>query len=157
MAIKVKGRDKFHFRKAEPKLVPKSAKRSPRTPILKDPKDEPPFFVRGQKAGSKDEYWVGGFLEQYEKETGYSWEYQVPVQGGRRRRGGNVVDFLIKTPGQWTILDPKGRYWHTGAREDQREMRDVARLNKWRLIEWFTDETPTREATYTFLRSRLPR
>jgi hypothetical protein len=155
VAIKVKGRTSFHFRRAEPKLVPKSAKRSPRAPQRKDPSDEPPYFVKGQKAGSKDEYWMGLALDQIEEQTGWTWEYQVPVQGGRRRRGGNVVDALVHTPGMWTMIDPKGRYWHTGHHEDQQEMRDVARLKKWRLIEYFTDEHPTKEAVLSHLRKEL--
>lgn len=156
MAIKVKGRDDFHFRKKpSPKKTPKASKRSPRAPKLTDPRDEPPFYVKGQPAGSKDEYWAGQALEKIEKDTGWTWEYQVPVQGGRRRRGGNVVDFLIHTPGMWTMIDPKGRYWHTGRHEDQLEMRDVARLKKWRLIEYFTDEHPTKESVYSHLRKEL--
>jgi len=133
----------------------KPKKRSARAPKLKDQADQPPFFVRGQKAGSKDEYWTSIALDRIEKQTGWGWAYQVPVYGGRRRRGGNVVDFIIYTPGRWTILDPKGRYWHTGHREDQQEMRDVARKKKWTLIEWFTDELPTKEAVYQFLRKEL--
>lgn len=129
--------------------------RSARAPKLKDTKDLPPFFIRGIKAGSKDEYWVSMALEKIEKQTGWGWAYQVPVYGGRRRRGGNVVDFLIYTPGRYTILDPKGRYWHTGRHEDQYQMRDVARRKNWTLIEWFTDETPSKEAVYTFLRNAL--
>lgn len=146
---------KFKFKKRIPKHEPKSAKRSPKVPELKDPADQPPFYIRNQKAGSKEEYWCSLALTKIEEETGWAWEYQVPVQGGRRRRGGNVVDFLIHTPGMWTALDPKGRYWHTGHHEDQQEMRDVARLKKWRLVEWFTDETPSREAVYSFLRKEL--
>lgn len=121
-------------------------------PTVVDPKDQPPFFIRGVKAGSKEEYWVSLALEKIEKEHGWGWDYQVPIRGGRRRRGGNVVDFLVYTPVRWTILEPKGRYWHTGHREDQQEMRNLARDKKWRLIEWFTDETPTKESVLSLLR-----
>lgn len=130
-------------------------RRPTKVPKLKDPKDEPPFFIRGQPAGSKDEYWVSLALEKIEKQTGWGWSYQVPVYGGRRRRGGNVVDFIIYTPGRWTALEPKGRYWHTGRREDEQEMRDVARKKGWNLIEWYTDETPTKEAVLSLLRREL--
>lgn len=128
---------------------------SPRAPELKDPKDQPPFFVRGQKAGSKEEYWVSLALEKIEEQTGWGWAYQVPVYGGRRRRGGNVVDFLVYTPGRWTMLQPEGKYWHTGAREDKQEMEDVARKKNWSLIMWYTDETPTEDAVYQRLRQEL--
>jgi hypothetical protein len=34
-------------------------------------------------------------------------------------------------------------------------MKDVARKKNWRLIAWFTDETPTRESVLSFLRREL--
>lgn len=127
---------------------------SARVPVLQDPSEQPPFFIRGQQADSKDEYWVSLALEKISKATGWGWDYQVPVYGGRMR-GGNVIDFLIYTPGMWTILDPMGRYWHTGSREDRMQMQNVARRKKWKLIAWFTDETPTRDAVYSFLKGQL--
>ncbi len=129
--------------------------RSARVQKLKDPADEPPFFIRGQKAGSKDEYWVSLALDKIQEQTGWRWDYQVPVFGGRDRRGGNVVDFLVHTPGRWVMLDPMGRIWHTGARADEQQMERVARRKNWRLVAWFTDQTPTRESVYQFLRKEL--
>lgn len=146
---------------AKPKKFKLSENRRPRVnmpsarvPVLQDPADQPPFFIRGQKADSKDEYWVSLALEKISEATGWGWDYQVPVYGGRMR-GGNVVDFLIYTPGAWTILDPMGRYWHTGKNEDRRQMQNVARRKKWRLVAWFTDETPTKEAVYSFIKNKL--
>jgi len=129
--------------------------RSARIQDLPVYEDKPPYFIRGIKAGSKEEYWCSLALEIIEKQTGWTWEYQVPVNGGRTLRGGNVVDFLVYTPGRWTALDPKGRYWHTGIHEDQSEMRRVCQKKKWILIEWFTDETPTRDAVLQFLRREM--
>lgn len=128
---------------------------SARVPVLKDETDKPPFYVRGMQADSKEEYWCALALEKIQEKTGWTWEYQVPVNGGRELRGGNVVDFLIHTPGRETILDPKGRYWHTGIHEDQSQMQNVARKKGWRLIEWFTDETPTKDSVYIFLLREL--
>lgn len=128
---------------------------SSRAPKLKDPAETGPFYIRGTQAGSKEEFWVSLALEKFEKEQGWGWDYQVPVRGGRRRRGGNVVDFLVYTPGPWTVLEPKGRYWHTGHHEDQQEMRNVCRDKGWNLIEWFTDETKTKEAVLSFLRKEF--
>jgi hypothetical protein len=128
---------------------------SVRVPKLVNEEDQPPFFIRGTKAGSKEEYWVSLALDKIQEQTGWGWVYQYPVYGGRNIRGGNVIDFLIYTPGRWTILDPKGRYWHTGIHEDQAEMQNVARKKNWILIEWFTDETPTRDAVLQFLRREM--
>lgn len=133
---------------------PRAPKPGARVPKLKDPADQPPFFIRGQQADSKDEYWVSLALEKIEKATGWGWDYQVPVYGGRMR-GGNVIDFLIYTPGMWTMLDEMGRYWHTGRKEDRTQMANVARRKGWRLIAWFTDETPTKDAVYSFLKNKL--
>lgn len=144
------------FRFSERKRAPKRlTEASSRVPKLVNEEDKPPFFVRGQKAGSRDEYWVSLALDLIEIQTGWGWAYQVPVNGGRTVRGGNVVDFLIYTPGRWTILDPKGRYWHSGPNEDAYQMQRVARRKDWRLIEWFTDELKTRDAVYQFLRREL--
>lgn len=143
------------FQFSENRRPRKPKQRSARVLKLSDETDKPPFFIRGQKAGSKDEYWVSLALDKIQEQTGWNWDYQVPVNGGRNVRGGNVIDFLIYTPGKYTMLDPKGRYWHTGIHEDQYEMQRVARKKNWRLIEWFTDETPTRAAVLSYLRREL--
>lgn len=136
-------------------LKPPEDNRVIRAEKLKNQEDVPPFFIRGIKAGSKDEYWVYLALLKIEEKTGWTWEYQKGVFGGRERQGGNVIDFLIHTPGMWTILDPMGRPWHTGSREDRYQMERVARRKNWNLIAWFTDQTPTRESVYSFLRNEL--
>lgn len=150
MAIKQK--KLFSFKKVSA-LTP--TQRSVRAEKLKNPEDEPPYFIRGQEADSKWEWWISLALERIEAETGWSWDYQVAVYGGRMRSGGNIIDFLIHTPGMWTMLDIMGRYWHTGKREDRQQMQNVARRKRYRLIAWFTDETPTRESVYSFLRDQL--
>lgn len=142
---------KFHDTPtARPRIL-----RSVRAIKLVDPKERGPWFIRGIKAGSRDEWWVSLFCDWLEQHQGWGWDYQVPVYGGRTRPGGNVVDFLIHTPGRATALDPMGRYWHTGAREDRMQMMHVARRKGWNLIAWFTDETPTKDATWTYLRRQL--
>lgn len=135
--------------------IPKEKFRSIRAQKLKDAAESPPWFIRGIKAGSKEEYWCSLALEKIEAITGWGWDYQVPVYGGRKFSGGNVIDFLIYTPGRYTALDPMGRYWHTGTHEDRNEMEQVCRRKKWNLIAWFTDETPTKESVYVFLKNKL--
>jgi len=133
----------------------KPSQPSARVQTLENYEDKPPFYIRGIKAGSKEEYWVSLALVRIEEMTGWSWEYQVPVFGGRDRRGGNVVDFLVHTPGRYTMLQPEGRYWHTGHKEDAYQMQNVARKKNWNLIVWYTDEYPTRDAVYSFLKREL--
>lgn len=157
MGLYLSRKPKKLFTLSESKRPPRknTQERSARVVKLVDETDKPPFFVRGQRAGSKDEYWVSLALDLIEQQTGWGWSYQVPVNGGREIRGGNVIDFLVYTPGRYTMLDPKGRYWHTGIHEDQFEMRRVARKKNWTLIEWFTDETPTKLSVLQFLRREL--
>lgn len=143
------------FTLSENKRTPRPKIEQARVPVLEDEEDQPPYFIRGQKAGSKDEYWTSLALEKIQEQTGWGWDYQVPVYGGRQIRGGNVVDFLIYTPGPWTALDPQGRYWHTGVNEDRDEMEEVCRKKGWRLIAWFTDQTPTKDEVYRFLKREL--
>ena len=126
-----------------------------RAEVIKDQKDLPPFFIRGIKAASKEEYWVSLALTRIEEYSGLGWEYQVPIYGGRTRSGGNVVDFIVYTPGRDTWLDPMAAYYHTGRNEDRDQMANAARRRGANLIAWFTDETPTKEIMYTFLRSKL--
>lgn len=144
---------KFSFKKIATLPKPKFA--TIRAEKLKDAKDEPPWYIRGIKAGSKEEHWCALALDIIQESTGWTWEFQVPVYGGRRTAGGNVIDFLIDTPGRKTVLDPMGRYWHSGKNEDQYQMQNVCRKKKWTLIAWFTDETPTKEIMLSFLRNKL--
>jgi hypothetical protein len=145
----------FSFAKSGQSSILKPRERSVRAPKLRNLEDRPPFFVKGRKAASKDEFWCGLALDRIQEETGWTWDYQVPVYGGRTVAGGNVVDFLVHTPGRYTMLDPMGRYWHSGIHEDQSQMIRVARKKNWVLLAWFTDETPTRESYYIFLRDKL--
>ncbi|MCA9911886.1 MAG: hypothetical protein KC496_00990 [Anaerolineae bacterium] len=152
-ASRIKQDKQFRLGRKAEVLRPKE--RAIRAEKITNPEDEPPFYVRGMKADSKDEYWVSLALEKIEQSTGWTWEYQVPVFGGRDRAGGNVIDFIVHTPGMWTILDPMGSPWHTGAREDRYQMENVARRKNWILIAWFTDQTPTRESVYQYLKNQL--
>ena len=43
---------------------------------------------------------------------GWTFDYQVPLFGGRMVRGGVVLDFLIPTRPAQTVLNPIGEYWH---------------------------------------------
>lgn len=128
---------------------------SDRVPVLKKGDETGPYFIRGMKAESRDEYWVALALDKIAEDTGWAWEYQVPVYGGREFRGGNVVDFLVHTPMQYTVLDPMGAYWHTGKNYDLNQMQEVARRKGWRLVAWFTDETPTAESVLSYLKREL--
>lgn len=126
-----------------------------RSERLKDPKDIPPFFIRGVKAGSKEEYWISLALDRIQKAEGYGWDYQVPIYGGRNVAHGLVIDFVVYTPGRRTWISPQGRYWHTGIHEDRLDELNAARKKNVNYIVFFTDEIPTKEIAYTFIKNKL--
>lgn len=123
--------------------------------VLKDPKDIPPFFIRGIKAGSKEEYWVSLALDRIQQTEGYGYEYQVPIYGGRGIAGGLVIDFIVHTPGRQTWISPQGRYWHTGRNEDRMQELNAALKKNVNYIPFFTDELTDKEMTYPFIRGKL--
>jgi len=61
---------------------------------------------------------------------GVSFEFQSSLLGGRRVRGGAVVDFLISgLSGEgWYIWRIQGDYWHQGAAVELKDQTQKARL-----------------------------
>jgi hypothetical protein len=71
------------------------------------------YEVRGKSASSYEynfaralDYWRLDFL------------FQVNYWGGRRFRGGLVLDFLVFTVPQYTPVWVNGEYWHSGGRKE---------------------------------------
>jgi hypothetical protein len=71
--------------------------------------------IHGQTPGSMEEWRTAKALWR----AGWAFAYQVPVAGGRSRRGGQVVDFLVYTPVRPTPIYVQGSYWHGGAAESE--------------------------------------
>lgn len=80
----------------------------PPSPIVAAPPDEPIGLIQGQAPGSKNEWFVSQALDK----LGYYYFYQFAIQGGRGARGGQVIDFLVKTA-SWTPVFVNGAYWHS--------------------------------------------
>ena len=68
-----------------------------------------PKLIQGKAIGSSEEWRVALALNKYKIE----YLYQVPVRGGKRVRGGQVIDFLVYNPFP-TPLQVFGKYWHEG-------------------------------------------
>jgi hypothetical protein len=111
-----------------------------------------PLTILGQPVGSKEEWRTAQALNIMQLTYGY----QLPVYGGRSRRGGQVIDFLVYTPGKYTIVDVRGSYWHTGKHEDSLDMERVARRKGYRLVILWDYDCKTVDAALTFLRQNLP-
>ena len=137
------------------KIAKRGATR-PDVPFVKaikpEPEEEGAMIIRGQPAGSKEEWRTSQALDILQMD----YYYQYSVGGGRQRRGGQVIDFLVLTPVRWTIVDVRGTYWHTGRHEDSLDILRVARKQRWNLvILWDTDCKSVSDAV-SFLRQKIP-
>jgi hypothetical protein len=92
---------------ATPRRSRKSRPKSTREIVLKNPQDQI-GLIYGIKPGSSWEWNHARALWA----LGWDFQYQVPLWGGRRVRGGVVLDFLIPTVPTQTILRVMGEYWH---------------------------------------------
>jgi hypothetical protein len=95
----------------------------PKARRIKEQKAGPPWFVQGQDATSI-EYNTSIALER----LGLEYQFQYYVGGGRRLRGGQVLDFMVYTPGRNTWLNVHGRYWHTGIHNDELDSQKLEQL-----------------------------
>ena len=114
-----------------------------------DDAEELPAVWDGKPVGSKEEGRVILALLQLKLD----FSYQVSVLGGRARRGGQVVDFIVRTPRQWAV-DVVGRYWHKNAGERLRVL-VLERLFNRRVVQLFDDELGSVGAAVGVLRKKL--
>lgn len=105
------------------------------------------YLVRGKKASSY-EYNVAVALDKY----GLGYLFQVSYWGGRRLRGGIILDFLVFTVPMPTPLWVNGDYFHKGGKQAtidylQHILLDLATQGRWRpaVVLWGKD-TETIEA-----------
>jgi hypothetical protein len=78
--------------------------------------DEQPLgLIKGKRAGSTYEWRVHLSLIKY----GWEFDYQVAILGGRRIKGGQVIDFVVYTVPFPSILFVDSDYWHTGTKADR--------------------------------------
>ena len=113
--------------------------------------------IRGRAVGSTYEANVADALDA----LGWDYWYQYSVGGGRERRGGMVLDFLIWTRPMATPVWVNGRYWHNRRSEtDRMQQSRVKTLLGFPcgepLIMW-DEQSETYEDAYSFLLSKLGR
>jgi hypothetical protein len=87
--------------------------------------DEPIGLIQGQTPDSKEEWWISKGLDR----IGIPYQYQYPVNGGRKR-GGYMIDFVVYTVPLATMIEPVGNHWHTGelGADDKKRQADVENL-----------------------------
>lgn len=97
-------------------------------PIKTGVGEEPPIgLIQGKKPGSVQEWRVGYCLQYLLK---VPFEFQKAVAGGRRLRGGQVVDFWVFTKPLPTPIYVQGDYWHKGIKavEDDIKIQSLLRI-----------------------------
>jgi hypothetical protein len=67
-------------------------------------------LIQDIKAKSKEEWMVSKALDAMKME----YIYQYPLFGGTARRGGYVVDFLVRVAPSWIPLEVQSLRWHSG-------------------------------------------
>ena len=109
--------------------------------------------VRGSHA-SLNEYNVAVALER----LGLDFIFQYDILGGRRLRGGAVIDFLVLTIPLPTPVFVNGDYWHRDATQEfyQRALVDQALRGQARpVIVLWGYESDTIEAATSAIRSKV--
>lgn len=135
---------------------PTGGRRSPKIePVWVVPADRPVEEtiepVQGIVPGSVEEWRVAWALDK----LGLEFRYQVPVAGGRRLRGGQVVDFVIDRPPESIPLQVFGRYWHRSEAEERLMLQALKDIFKTAPVILWDDELETKEAALAAVRREL--
>lgn len=91
-------------RTPRPRLPAKGAVPQLKLPV---PEREQLRPVQGKMPGSTEEYRLALAL----KKLRVDFEFQVPLRGGRRVKGGQVIDFVVYKPFPQPV-QVEGAYWH---------------------------------------------
>lgn len=142
------------YKNTKPGMARKSRPNSTREITMKSPEDAP-GLINGRQAGSSYEWNIARGLWT----LGWTFEYQVPLFGGRMRRGGVVLDFLLPPHPMQTVINPIGEYWHRNAAADQLEdARILKKLGKGtRMLRPGTPDCKTYEAALEYLTREVGR
>ena len=116
--------------------------------------------VQGIMPDSKEEYWVA--LALYKLKIDFIFQYQL--FGGRKYKGGQVVDFWVKTQPLPTPIFVQGWYFHysTAEKTSQTKLNLMyleSRLNgkAMKPVEIIDTEIPTPDDAYMVVKRKLHR
>ncbi len=132
-------------------------------PLRRIPKKEPfPEIepIQGMMPDSKEEYWVA--LALYRLKLDFEFQYQL--FGGRKYKGGQVIDFWVKTVPLPTPIFVQGWYFHYATAQKAAQTRLNLMYLKARLmgkanepVEILDTEIPTPEDAYIVTKRKLKR
>lgn len=119
-------------------------------------KEEAPQPIQGMMPGSVQEWRVARALDRLKLE----YEYQKGIGGGRRVRGGQVIDFWVFTAPYPTPVFIQGTYWHNRQTEmeDILKQERVQRIYKGQVMPNLVlkeEDLSSMEAAYRVVRRRL--
>jgi hypothetical protein len=119
-------------------------------------KEEEPQPIQGITPGSVQEWRVARALDRLKLE----YDYQKGIGGGRRVRGGQVVDFWVYTAPYPTPIFVQGEYWHNRKTEmaDTLKFERVQRIYKGQVMPNVIlreSDLETMDAAYQTVRRRL--
>lgn len=137
-------------------------KLDPRTAPLRRIRKKAPFPevepVQGMMPDSKEEYWVA--LALYRLNLDFEFQYQL--FGGRKYKGGQVIDFWVKTVPLPTPIFVQGWYFHYSTAQKTAQTRLNLMYLKARLlgkanepVEILDTEIPTPEDAYIVTKRKL--
>ena len=108
--------------------------------------------IQGVKVGSQDELRVANALYKYK----LRFKYQVPIDGGKRYRGGQVLDFLVFNPTPIPV-PVHGEHWHKGYldAEERLQLARLAQIYGREPVVFWTQDTKTQEAANALVRQKL--
>jgi hypothetical protein len=103
--------------------------------------------------GSKEEWRIAVALQRYD----IPFYYQYSIDGGRRVRGGQVIDFYAPETLPALLIYAQGEYWH--GRETERSL-NIARAEQYfgggaRVLEIWDYEHSTLEDTLRIIKEKV--
>lgn len=116
--------------------------------------------IQGMMPDSKEEYWVA--LALYRLHLDFEFQYQL--FGGRKYKGGQVIDFWVRTVPLPTPIFVQGWYFHYATAEKAAQSRLNLMYLEGRLrgkamkpVEILDIEIPTPEDAYMVVKRKLHR
>jgi len=82
-------------------------------------------LIQGKHPGSLPEWYYAVALWKYK----WTFDYQVGIMGGRRLKGGQVIDFIVHTMPLYTPVYIYGEFWHGGTKKERDTLLRITLVN----------------------------
>lgn len=111
--------------------------------------------INGRMAQSSNEWNVARALWA----LGWDFDYQYSINWGRRRRGGQVLDFVVHTPIEYTVIRVQVEYWHRYSQLERWNAGEIIRAlgRGVEILDMTNDQSKTFEDAHKFLSTEIGR